>query len=36
MADRCARGYIGKLEDVASLVSYLVPKEAYYITEECK
>ncbi|KAF9223082.1 NAD(P)-binding protein [Gyrodon lividus] len=34
MADRCAVGYLGKAEDVASIVSYLVSKEAHYITGE--
>ncbi|KIJ62323.1 hypothetical protein HYDPIDRAFT_94665 [Hydnomerulius pinastri MD-312] len=32
MADRCAVGYLGKPNDVASIVSYLVSKEAHYIT----
>ena len=34
VADRCAVGYLGKPENVASLVSYLVSKEAHYITGE--
>ncbi|KAH0828742.1 hypothetical protein J3R83DRAFT_3165 [Lanmaoa asiatica] len=32
VADRCAMGYLGKTEDVGSVVSYLVSKEAHYIT----
>ena len=32
VSERCAMGYVGKSEDVASLVSYLVSKEAHYIT----
>lgn len=34
VANRCAVGYLGKAEDVASVVSYLVSKEAHYITGE--
>ena len=34
MADKCAVGYLGKPENVASLVSYLVSKEAHYVTGE--
>jgi len=32
VANRCAVGYLGKTEDVASVASYLVSKEAHYIT----
>lgn len=33
-ANRTAVGYLGKADDVASVVSYLVSKEAHYITGE--
>ncbi|KAH7907441.1 hypothetical protein BJ138DRAFT_1160122 [Hygrophoropsis aurantiaca] len=32
MADRSSVGYLGKADDVASVVSYLVSKEAHFIT----
>ncbi|KAH7925239.1 NAD(P)-binding protein [Leucogyrophana mollusca] len=32
MADRSTVGYLGKTDDVASIVSYLVSKEAHFIT----
>ena len=32
--EKTAVGYIGKSEDIASVVSYLVSKEAHFITGE--